>query len=399
MEKIKSQFRQQFLATSISVVTWRLVLFLVSALASIFFAYKPSFPYSQTLLKASGLPQWIYAWANFDGVHYLTIIQKGYVGTGLIQAFFPLYPGFIKALTVVGFEMITAGLLVSFVSLLSVGFIWKNWVSQVHSPKIASISWLTLLLFPTAFFFGALYTESLFLFLVVASFWAASRKQWWLAGMIAAFASNTRVVGVFLVPALMLELWQQEHQKLTSFLKAKHWLNFLKKKWLQLIAISIGSLGLFGYMFYLHLTFDDPLFFLHVQSEFGGGRQESLITYPQVIWRYLKILVTVRPLVSWSYLGIVQEFVAGTLGLVLIAWTARKARWGVTLFSLLAFILPTLTGTFSSMPRYILVLPSIFLGFAFLLEKQAWVRWAFLIGSTGLLLLNTILFLQGYWVA
>ncbi|PIR61011.1 MAG: hypothetical protein COU68_01660, partial [Candidatus Pacebacteria bacterium CG10_big_fil_rev_8_21_14_0_10_45_6] len=70
------------------VLVWRIGLFVVSLIAPAFISYEPSFPYAYDLLAKLGLPQWLYSWANFDGVHYLTIMRMGYVGTGLIQAFF-----------------------------------------------------------------------------------------------------------------------------------------------------------------------------------------------------------------------------------------------------------------------------------------------------------------------
>ena len=51
-------------------------------------------------------------------------------------------------------------------------------------------------IFPTAFFFSAVYTESLFFMLTVASFYYMRVHRWWLAGAIGFFAALTRVEGV-----------------------------------------------------------------------------------------------------------------------------------------------------------------------------------------------------------
>ncbi len=152
-------------------------------------------------------------------------------------------------------------------------------------------------------------------------------------------------------------------------------------------------------MYYLYREFSDPLYFFHVQSEFGGGiRQETVILYPQVVWRYIKILLTARPF-DLKYFSYVQEFVTGTIGLILLLYSVTKTRLSYIIFSLLAFLLPTLTGTFSSMPRYILVCFPIFILLSIWSEKSKIFRYTWFTISGILLLLNTVLFIQGYWVA
>src|SRR6185369_6540698 len=84
--------RKHFFYITILFLIWRGYLFLASFTADKLLLYAPTFPYFDIDLPQYSLPRWIYSWANFDGVHYLTIAQKGYIGTGLIQAFFPLLP-------------------------------------------------------------------------------------------------------------------------------------------------------------------------------------------------------------------------------------------------------------------------------------------------------------------
>jgi len=49
-----------------------------------------SFPYADRVLAITGLPEWIWGWGGFDGVHYLRIAQNGYQDL-YYQAFFPLF--------------------------------------------------------------------------------------------------------------------------------------------------------------------------------------------------------------------------------------------------------------------------------------------------------------------
>jgi hypothetical protein len=397
----KNEFKK---ITSLFII-WRGFLFLVSYLANFFISYRPSFPYAAQLAEYN-LPQWLYSWANFDGVHYLTIINKGYFGTGLIQAFFPLYPLSIKYLNFINNPLIT-GLLIStilsYLLFLSFYLFSKTFFKNNHWQNL-----LIFILFPTSFFFGAFYTESLFFILVLQTFIQAHRKNWLWAGILASLASATKVIGIILVPALLIEYFL-ENQTLTQFINnliknksRKKLISSLRNKInlksiRPIFLITIGSIGLFSYMSYLWYRFDDPLYFFHVQSEFGGGRQESLVLYPQVIFRYIKIILTARPF-DLKYFSYIQEFISGTLGLLMILIASKKIKISHLIFVLGAFFVPTLTGTFSSMGRYILVCwPLFFVIGNFLKNKK--IYYLYLVLSTLLLVFNTILFIQGYWVA
>lgn len=256
---------------------------------------------------------------------------------------------------------------------------------------------LILFLFPTAFFFRAVYTESLFLSVVLSSFLAARKRQWLLAGVLTALASATRVTGIFLVPALGIEVWLQ-YQSRESSRRRPTIVAFLREQAQALIYISIGSIGLLSYMVFLSKRFGDPLAFFHVQSSFGAGRQTPLIPYPQVVWRAVKILATTQW--NFRYVTSIQEFLAGTLPLIALFCAYRtKVRLSYLVFALLCFFLPPLTGTFSSMPRYILVCFPLFLLLTQYMYPRKFYLYTWIFCSGALLLLNTMRFIQGYWVA
>ncbi|MFZ5376489.1 MAG: hypothetical protein ACOZAN_02355 [Patescibacteria group bacterium] len=374
---------------------WRFLLFTAGLAADKVVKYEPSFPNVQQL-KQSQTIRAIYSWGNFDGVHYLTIAEKGYVGTGLIQAFFPGYPLTIKLINIFLSNLLVSGLLVSNLFFFFDLIVFYKLVKLDWSNKTANFSIIFLLLFPTSFFFVGLYSESIFLFFVLMSFYFARKKRWGWASTFVALASFTRIIGVFLVPALLVELWLQNNSQNLQ--------TMLQRNWQKLVIILLGSTGLIAYMTYLKYTFDDPLFFYHLQSEFGAGRQESIILLPQVIWRYLKIMATARP-IDFKYLSYVQEFVYSLFALSALLLSIKKIRFSYLIFSIFAWILPTLTGTFSSMPRYILVCFPIYIWLA-LFAGKLWNRISgkifiihCLVALSTLLCLNLILFLQGHWVA
>lgn len=384
---------------------WRILLIVISQQADHFLPYAPTFPYAHDLLAQFHQPRWLYSFANFDGVHYLTIVQKGYVGTGLIQAFFPLYPAIVKGATLFGFSNLIAALIVSNGALIAALLALFALARRDFTTRQSWNSVFALLLFPTALFLGSVYNESTFLLLVLLSFLAARRQRWLLAGVLAAGASATRVVGIALVPALLFEIYQSyattslrrlwQRRDFHAFFSSIIEVMATHKP--AVVSVLVGALGLLGYMFYLQLTFGDAFYFLHVQSEFGASRSESVVVYPQVIWRYFKILTTAQPF-SWSYYTWVLEALAGTLGLAGLIAAIGRVRASYLVFAFGAFIIPTLTGTFSSMPRYLLVCFPLFLLMGRLSSARAtWV--SYLVFSALLLIINTILFVQGFWVA
>ena len=68
-------------------------------------------------------------------------------------------------------------------------------------------------LFPTSFFFSAIYTESLFLLGTVLAFWAAYQDKWWVAGIGGAIAVLTRNLGItLLLPLAWIAVEKHGHK-------------------------------------------------------------------------------------------------------------------------------------------------------------------------------------------
>ena len=317
--------------------------------------------------------------ANFDGIHYLDIAKNGY---GIYQqVFFPLYPGFIKFLTpYFGGRALTAGLMISWFSFLGALFFFYKLIKLDFDEKIVKRTLVYFLIFPTSFFFSVVYTESLFLFLVLSSFYFARKRNWWLAGILGALASATRLVGIFLLPALLWEWWEQQKVK-SPKLKVQ--------SLLSLIPIFLVAMGLLFYMRFLAINYNDSLMFAHLQSV------DKIIPLYQVFWRYLKMLLTTK--LDPIYFMIWLEFLTTVGFLVLLVFAyLRKIHFPYLVFALLAFIFPTTSGTLLSMPRFVLVLFPCFIVLALIEAKK--IRWLLLALSFLLFAISTILFTRGYWV-
>ncbi len=382
----------------VALFCWRLILVAATWMAPQFISFQPSYPYWEGLINID-LPRQILVWAGFDGVHYLKIAESGYIGTGLIQAFFPIYPYLIRWLSaIISLHPIILGLIISHLSLWGCLFFSHKIITKKYSTKVAWYFWLTLLLFPTSYYFGALYNESLYLFLILGSVWWGLTQKKTFLGIWGGLSSGVRLVGLsWLLGWFGQIVWQK-------VIKQRFNLNKLILKKLlvihrrEILGWMIGVIPLIVFVCFLWKEFGDPLYFYSVQSLFGAGRETHFIFLPQTFYRSIKILITARPF-DWKYFSYAQDFILSGLMLAGLwaAWKKIPISW--RLFSMFSFLLPTLTGNLSSMPRYVLVIWPILLWWSIQLsEKPRLAIWYYVVVFC-LLILNTMLFVQGHWVA
>lgn len=318
--------------------------------------------------------------ANFDGNHYISIAQNGYGYAQ--QAFFPLYPRLINLVSNILGDKILAGSLISVLCFQIALIVIYKLVKIDYSDNVAKWTILSLIFFPTSFYFSFVYTEGLFLLLVTLSVYFCRKRHWLMSVVCAALASYCRVNGIFLVPLLIVELFQQKQFKP-----------------LNILLLLIAPIGLLIYMLELYINNSDPLAFLHVQKLFNQGRSDSFILLPQVVWRYVKMIGTVDRTMS-LYITVIFEFITSTVIMILTYFTWKKIRKSYSIFAICCFILPTLTGSFTSMPRYVLVSFPLFILIGILLSNtDNRAKYTYIIGCGVLFVTFITLFINGYWVA
>ena len=389
-------------------IIWRISLFIFAFIGGLFLPFTPRFPYSETLLVPTQLPYWIWSFANFDGVHYITIANSGYMAQ-FTQVFFPLYPLIIRFVKTVLFDnyALISGLLVSNVSFLISLFIFARLLEIDY--KKDQILWIIVILltFPSSFFFGGLYSESLFFLFIISSFYFARKKHWLYSGLFGALSSAARLAGIFLLPSLLWEWYQQTKTKTLKVktpaknTKSYHYFTKIFNFTYHLLhspILYIVPLGFIIYMIYLQINYHDYLYFWHAQPVFGASRSgTNIILLPQVIWRYIKIFTSVPPTVDSFFIPFL-EFFATITALIILFYSFRLSiRRSYIIFAIFSVLVPTLTGTFSSMPRYILVAFPIYIVLGTIKSKPV----KLIILSINLLLLSilTILFTRGIWVS
>lgn len=370
---------------------WRAALVALAWAGTQLLPFIHRFPYVEGLLEPYGSPLF-WSWANFDGVHYLTIAEHGYAAQ-YTQAFFPLYPLLMRFLDFFD-NLLLTGLTISHLAFFVSLFLFYKLIRLDVSDRLAKTAIIFLLVFPTSFFFGSLYSESLFLALTLGSFYAARTGRWGWAGFLGALSTATRLAGIFLLPALAVLYWE-DNRDMFFKLRGKDLIRLV----IRASPLLLVPAGTFLYMRYLELAFADPFYFVHVQPLFGAERSvDKIILLYQVFFRYAKMLLDV-PVREPLFFTVFLEAASGVLFLALSIYTFFKMRLSYFLFLFAGYVTPTLTGTFSSVPRYVLVLFPGFFALALLAERYKVVKYVYLIASGLLLAAATIFFTRGYWIA
>ena len=357
---------------------------LLAAWMYLIIPYAGNFPYKDVIQNFK-LPQWIYSWANFDGAHYIHIALQGYHQYD--QAYFPGYILILKLFGgMFGHYYLQAGLLISNISFIGAAWIFYLLFKELYGKKSALWSLVLLFCIPTSFFFSALYTESLFLLLTVSSLYYLLRKKFILACVLAALSSCVRLQGVF----LLLPFFAYAYQNLN------------KRSLSTYIFMLSPCIGLWLYMIFLWKTTGDPMNFFTSQTVFGAQRSTDLITIFQVYYRYIKIFLTAQ--FNLQYFVAVLESIVVSISLLAVAvhgWLAYKKNdvFNISLaaYSLMHIIVPSLTGSFSSTPRYALFVFSIYYVFSRITHSK--LKIGILIFSMIVHILLFGLFFQGYFIA
>jgi Mannosyltransferase (PIG-V) len=271
---------------SLFFLTRSLILFLGVVGSAMFPEVAPGRTWALDPIAGQGQSAWMRVYRHFDSGWYLGIVH-GYVlpSSGHADwlkewAFFPLYPmtlapvsEALRLLHVPGNTGEIAGVLVSHAALFGALVYLFRLVRAELGASAARRATTYLLIFPTSLFLSAIYPEGLFTLLSVGAFYHARRRQWALAGVLAAGATLTRVQGLFLLLPLGLEL-AAEWRSRGKWQGAGR----LKALWLGMPLLALG-----GYALYSHALTGYWLAF--VAAGHAWGRRITPPIYPLI--RYL----------------------------------------------------------------------------------------------------------------
>lgn len=356
----------------LAFLIWRILLFIPLFLGNIFLVQRSGYAFS-------GINNNLFSpWANFDGIHYLTIAANGYTTEA---NFLPLFTILIKVFSPV-FGFFFSGFLIANLSFLFALIIFYKLILLDYSSSVAKQTIIFLLLFPTSFYFGSIYTESLFLLLIVCSFYFARKGNLIVSSVFAMFSSVTRLPGIVMLPVLLYQ--------------------YIVKKGFQfsirLLFLLLVPIGLISYAIFNFYKWGDFFYFIKAHGNLLNSRSvDNIILFPQTILRYINILVTVPTSQYEWWIALMELSIFFIISILFyIAWK-KKIEKSYLLYALLAFLLPVFSGTFSGLPRYVITLFPIFITIALI---QNWIfKLTYIIVSPILLFILLMFFARGYFIA
>ncbi len=323
----------------------------------------------------------ILLWNRWDALNYLQIASNWYVTNGPgenLIAFYPFFPLLIRSFSRIFSNLTAIAFIVA--NLASVLGLYAFYaLARLDFNRRQSLTILcTLLLFPTAYFFNAPYTEGLFLLFAASSLYLARKRLWLSAVILAGVASLTRVLGLALFPALLIELCLQIRHRQT--------------KWYNVFLLSVIPL-IFSYYLYINHTITGSIFGFRAAIQSGWSKSFA--------WPWQSLWLTwqqVHPF-PWSEYVLtngVFELLAGLALLIACYFSFRKLRLTYTAFIAAATFIILSTSHLMSTPRYILSAFPVFLLAGFV-RSSSWVGRGWIIISVLSLAVLLGEYISGWW--
>ena len=332
-------------------------------------------------------------WSNWDGGHYIGIALNGYAHIRQ-YAFFPLYPMLIKITNLIIPDIYIAALFISNLALLGAAILLYQ-VSILYglSSKAAFSTVIFLLIFPSAFFLGAAFTESLFLFFCLLALYLAKKQQWFLASVASGLACFTKFIALTILFVLFVEYLTQ--RKVTI----KNVWHRLNPKRIDEPIVYLAFFGPFGiYLYCLYLFWNTGYWFFFRDAQMHWGRSLTLINPFPVIQKSIDSnLLDMR--FGYLYFSVHSlETVVIIIFFFLLPLIYYKFGFALTMYTFVITTFTLFSGKVDSSLRYVLTAFPAFMLFGYLAEKYTILNYFFIFLFTPLLGILLILFLTGNWV-
>ena len=287
--------------------------------------------------------------ARWDSGWYYGIASGGYKyveGGRSNLAFFPVYPQLMGALgRVMGGaqqDFYFAGILISWLAFAAALPLLYRLARFDLSHEQATRVTVYAAVFPSAYFFGVVYSESLFLLALVSAALALRSKRWIWAAVAAAVMTATRVNGVMFLPALALIGWDAASSN-------------RERRWAVAAALA-GAAGIGGYSWFVYSVSGNPFEWYDSITRWGyhpGGNPFSgLVSIAQqLVSRPIEFIAN-EPMAPYATLNAM----AATGALLAVPFVWDRFGRGYAAIVVLGLLLPLSSGQFEGLGRYCSVL-------------------------------------------
>lgn len=383
--------------------------------------------------------------ANWDGGHYIGIAENGYLPFQVV--FFPLYPMLIKTLTFFNIHAFWGAIIISNFSLFAaLYYLYK--LAEITLPNdSAEKSVLGLIIFPTAFYLGTAYNESVFLALSLAAIYYSEKKQYLISSILAGFSAVTRLLGLgiifiiligYLFPNLKFSIrffiTNSLNRITLLFVLSFHVLNLLIPLipnyqfktimletqnlifYITLLLVTVLTLKILlanlnlknlftwptlyiilsffpflSYILFLYLNQNNPLAFVNHEKSWGRELNFPWITVFNTLFYFKDTHFFNGSNAQSSF-----EFLFFAVLIIIFIYSLKKLKFSYNLYFLYSILIPISTGTFQAIHRYALIIFPIYLVFSLVKNKYILYLWIAL--SLAFQAIFAVLFMNGYWV-
>ncbi|MGC8895813.1 MAG: mannosyltransferase family protein [Candidatus Bathyarchaeia archaeon] len=377
----------------IIVIFSRLLIFLIAVLSDCMIA-DCQFPFQtpHVDIPVFGL------FAKWDSFYYLDIATHGYSLKTDLWAFRPFYP---IMLWLIGSpftwylgkweSFLIAGLIWNmFAFVLAVVYLYKL-TTLILSEEHAYQTILLLSLFPSSVFFTAIYPESTYLLLTVASFYYLEKDKFFRAIILAALAGFTRPEGLLIfIPFLLKALNLKGSKKLELLIGS------------AIIVYTLPAFMLYGY-----IITDDPYIPFKAETQWPKATLYNLLTCAyreelvnESVDRLAAYFISTIILIIaiFSILILLPKFrnLKDSLwAKLMLIWRDKKMpyyAWAISLLGALLF-----QGGYAGLPRFASTLFPILWGNTIWINKRQLRTHMLLSFYTCLMTLGTALFVNWYY--
>lgn len=321
---------------------------------------------------------------TWDAQYYLFLAESGYGKDPASAAFYPLYPMLIRFFRAFfdGHTLITAFFLSNTFFFAGLAFFYRL-TESLYDAAVAFRASVLYLFFPTAFYLHLAYTESLFLMLAFMLFFYLHKDRFWMAALPAFLLPLSKPQGILLIAPLAVffhvRLFGTKDLDRSSF-----------KPLIPIAALFLGFAAYFAFMeretgsFFS--GFDAQKYF--IASNSTGN---LLDIWGWAVRNFIQIRLTLFD-PGTSVFDRIFFFVF----LVLAVMGRKMLKPDLLAYILVMGLVPALSGTLTSFPRFTLLIFPIFIVLA---QKtgQNYKRWA-----CGMMFFQVFWLLKhclNYWVA
>jgi mannosyltransferase PIG-V len=359
MATVPGARRREWITLALYALAFRVFSALLAFYANVVF---PLYQPEQFTMSGKTSPFWD-AFTRYDSGWYFDIARNGYRyvadGRGNI-AFFPVYPLLMRyvgrAFGRRAGDLYLGGIVVSWVAFVLAMVVMFSLARLDLSRRRAERAVLLTAIFPFAFFYGVAYTEALFLFFTVASFYCFRTRRWVLGGVCGGLATATRANGILMLPSLAWIAWRSAEPT-------------ARDRALAIAGLVLVGCGVGAYSLYIYQLSGNPLEWAATISRWGyypGGAPiaglarlaRSLLTHP---YAYL----AGERLAPYDTLNGLTALVF--VAAVPLVWWRLGAAYGW--FMAANLWLPLSSGQYEGMGRYCAVLFPFFIWLASLRSR------------------------------